>query len=147
MAWTNIPNANLAAGAPIRSVDLIALRDNFAAMANQDAGAPPLVKSINGQTGAVVNTSYGAIGSYFIGIDASIPAFQAGGGTYSPSGTVAGSNLCYQTRTGNDLENADFDSYVSAGLSGTWRRMTYYVMQDRTDLPAYRPVFMFVRIS
>lgn len=29
-SWTNIPNANLAAGAPIRSVDTLALRDNSA---------------------------------------------------------------------------------------------------------------------
>jgi hypothetical protein len=28
MAWTNIPNGNLAAGAPIRSVDHLAMRDN-----------------------------------------------------------------------------------------------------------------------
>jgi hypothetical protein len=29
-SWTNIPNANLAAGAPIRSIDTLALRDNSA---------------------------------------------------------------------------------------------------------------------
>jgi hypothetical protein len=28
-SWTNIPNANLAAGAPIRSVDTLAIRDNI----------------------------------------------------------------------------------------------------------------------
>lgn len=43
MAWTNIPNANLAAGAPIRSVDTIALRDNIPALAAGDSGAPKIV--------------------------------------------------------------------------------------------------------
>ena len=40
MAWTNISNANLDVGAPIRSVDILSLRDNIAAQANGDAGAP-----------------------------------------------------------------------------------------------------------
>jgi hypothetical protein len=40
MAWTNIANANLDIGAPIRSVDLLALRDNISAVPNGDAGAP-----------------------------------------------------------------------------------------------------------
>lgn len=53
MAWTTIPNANLAAGAPIRSVDLIALRDNFAAMAAQEAGSPALVSRFNGNSGSI----------------------------------------------------------------------------------------------
>jgi hypothetical protein len=40
MAWTNISNANLDVGAPIRSVDILALRDNITAQANGDSGAP-----------------------------------------------------------------------------------------------------------
>lgn len=40
MAWTNITNAQLAVGAPLRSVDILALRDNFAGMANGDVDAP-----------------------------------------------------------------------------------------------------------
>jgi hypothetical protein len=40
MAWTNISNANLDVGAPIRSIDILALRDNITAQANGDAGAP-----------------------------------------------------------------------------------------------------------
>lgn len=42
MPWTNIPNANLAAGAPIRSVDILALRDNISAVPDGDAGAPTI---------------------------------------------------------------------------------------------------------
>ena len=112
--------------------------------------SPPVgVTSLNGQTGAITNTTFAAIGSYFYAIDISIPAFESGGGTVSPGGTVAGSNLYYATESGTTYDRDSFDPtrYTSAGLSGTWRRMSHYVKQDRTDLPDYRPVFMFVRIS
>ena len=53
MAWTNIANANLDIGAPIRSVDILALRDNVTALANGDTGAPPIKAAAlgSGQTG------------------------------------------------------------------------------------------------
>lgn len=53
MAWTNIANANLDVGAPVRSVDLLALRDNITALANGDTGAPPIKAQAlgSGQTG------------------------------------------------------------------------------------------------
>lgn len=53
MAWTNIPNANLDVGAPLRSVDILALRDNITALANGDTGAPPIKAQAlgAGQTG------------------------------------------------------------------------------------------------
>lgn len=38
--WTNISNTNLQPGAPARSVDVIALRDNPIALAEGAAGAP-----------------------------------------------------------------------------------------------------------
>jgi len=108
MAWTNIPNANLAAGAPIRSVDLLAIRDNFAAMANQDAGAPPLVKSLNGQTGAITNTDYVAIGSYYFSADDTSIGDRTIGSTY------AGSTFKKLDSTGTRVNNP---------LAGTWRLM------------------------
>ena len=49
MAWTNIANANLDVGAPIRSVDLLALRDNVSAVPNGDTGAPRIkAEALNG---------------------------------------------------------------------------------------------------
>jgi hypothetical protein len=49
MAWTNIANANLAVGAPVRSVDLLALRDNVSAVPNGDTGAPRIkAEALNG---------------------------------------------------------------------------------------------------
>jgi len=105
MAWTNIPNANLAAGAPIRSVDLLAIRDNFAAMANQDAGAPPLVKSLNGQTGAITTNTFNSFSS--------TAGFRLGS-FIAVGSTVPGSSLLKQDSIG---------SLVNAGASGTWRFM------------------------
>jgi hypothetical protein len=53
MAWTTIPNANLDVGAPIRSVDILAIRDNITALANGDTGAPPIKAAAfgSGQSG------------------------------------------------------------------------------------------------
>jgi hypothetical protein len=49
MAWTNIANANLDVGAPIRSVDILALRDNVSAVPNGDTGAPRIrAEALNG---------------------------------------------------------------------------------------------------
>jgi hypothetical protein len=49
MAWTNIANANLDIGAPIRSVDILALRDNVSAVPNGDTGAPRIkAEALNG---------------------------------------------------------------------------------------------------
>lgn len=42
MTWTNIPNANLGVGSPIRSIDLLAIRDNISALANGDTGSPKI---------------------------------------------------------------------------------------------------------
>jgi hypothetical protein len=95
MTWTNIPNANLAAGAPIRSVDLIALRDNITAQANGDAGAPKtqnaaiasgIVNSLNGQQGNIVNTDLNSIGSVVRA------AYYSSSGVYAGQ-TVSGSVL------------------------------------------------------
>jgi hypothetical protein len=49
MSWTNIPNGNLAVGAPIRSVDQLALRDNPIAIAEGATGAPRVrAEALNG---------------------------------------------------------------------------------------------------
>jgi hypothetical protein len=105
------------------------------------------VTSLNGQTGGITNTTYGAIGSYFIGLDSSVSFYPGSRITTSAGGTTAGSNLRYVnegssfTQTG--VDNA---SSVSAGLTGTWRRMTF----SRSGAPSvsnHGSPFMFVRIS
>ena len=51
--WTNIANTALQPGAPVRSIDGVALRDNPIAIAEGAAGAP----RIAGQTGPAVQTN------------------------------------------------------------------------------------------
>lgn len=43
--WTAIPNASLEPGAPARSIDAIALRDNVTALAEGASGAPKIVNA------------------------------------------------------------------------------------------------------
>ena len=43
MAWTNITNAAVAAGAAVSTALMTALRDNVTAVANRDAGAPKVL--------------------------------------------------------------------------------------------------------
>ena len=104
------------------------------------------VTSLNGQTGAITNTDYGAIGSYVI-------AYASASRTtnISPGTTVAGSTLFRNTGSSNSstnyLRQADVDT-TSAGLSGTWRAMAHSGNGvSWTDTSAYYVNNIFVRIS
>jgi hypothetical protein len=55
--WTDITDASLEPGKPVRSVDLLALRDNTIAIARAEAGAPKVIA-------AAIESSPGAIGTY-----------------------------------------------------------------------------------
>ena len=90
------------------------------------------VTSLNGQTGAITNTAYGAIGSY-------VTAYF--NGSLNSNDTTAGSNLLRATNVRGGLNSlisssADFAQPVigaitsstgttSLSLSGTWRAMTH----------------------
>lgn len=108
------------------------------------------VTSLNGQTGAIVDTNENSIGSYYVGYDVSLQAYQSGGGYIASGGTTAGSNIYYLS-TGytnqNNMSLSQSEQVTSAGKTGTWRRLTGYNRQNRTDLPNYYPSFLFVRIS
>ena len=123
MAWTNISDTFLEPGKPVRSADLIALRDNPGAIASGAAGAPRIVNAglADATLGAekfqsgtderdwvLVRTAgagAGAVGTYAMAWAFGIQNF----GT-----TVAGSSL-YPS-------NADNSSFGSA-LPGSWRCM------------------------
>jgi hypothetical protein len=86
------------------------------------------VTSLNGQTGAITNTDYGAIGSYVIAAE---DVFTASA-ERSINGTVAGSALI-RDNTGAAASAKPFNTTAGTGvgttntslsLSGTWRRMT-----------------------
>ena len=88
----------------------------------QTTAATGGVTSLNGQTGAITNTTAGVIGSYFLN--------SAGASGQTMFGTVAGSTLVYSNSSGNP---------VSAGFSGTWRLLGKSLFGDSPNL--------YVRIS
>jgi len=109
------------------------------------------VTSLNGQTGAITNTDYGAIGSYVIAAENNYTASAE----RLPDGTVAGSTLFRSNNTstggmqGINMQNFS-GSYIensaatSLGLSGTWRRMTRSRNGDNGTSSAGN---LYVRIS
>lgn len=119
MPWTNIANAQLAVGAPIRSVDLLALRDNITAQANGDAGAPKQqAAGINFNTNGLRNLSgalaiacpaFNTVGSY--SLSNNIPF---AGGQWVPGNILSG---LVTVGVNSGGENINYT------LSGSWRLM------------------------
>jgi hypothetical protein len=107
------------------------------------------VTSLNGQTGAITNTDYGAIGSYVTAASNALTTLAE----YTSTTTVAGSSLVYSTATagpspalgGTSSQNMSVTTTASqsASLSGTWRLMTRIRVASSTTLP----IGLWVRIS
>jgi hypothetical protein len=103
------------------------------------------VTSLNGQTGAITNTDYGAIGSYVV---AGVNNF-ASNTEFLPDTTTAGNTLVRTTSNVNwSFLNAQSSGTIesgtstSLGFSGTWRRLT------RTrNSSSSATIGLFVRIS
>lgn len=107
------------------------------------------VTSLNGQTGAITNTDYGAIGSY---ITAGSSSYNVNGEANAINATVAGSTLSRSTSTVADaglnssyVWNVDFNNSIqtSLGLSGTWRGLSRGYSAGNTRAP----ILLWVRIS
>lgn len=105
------------------------------------------VTSLNGQTGAITNTDFGAIGSYVL-------ANGANNTNYNMNDTIAGSSLqkCSTSSPvslgSRDMSGAGFgyiNTMTSAGLSGTWRSVS--VHGNSTGLGGYASTGLWVRIS
>lgn len=141
--WTNVSSTVLEPGDPIRSVDIIAIKENVIALSEGASGAPKiLTAAINDAavttaklaTGTnerdwvlarTAGASVGAVGTY---------AFLRHGPSadYAPGATLAGSSLVYTgvgtinsssyTAT-SSIENVTFASPVGSTVSGTWRCM------------------------
>ena len=141
-SWTEIPNSSLESGAPVRSVDGVALRDNPVAIAEGATGAPRIVNAAitdgtigaekfqtgteesDWVTGRYSGVSFGEIGCIAVLMNASTTSVNAGG-------TIAGSSLRYNfdtgTRTVFELSATSGSGvYPSGGTSatGTWRALT-----------------------
>lgn len=137
------------------SVQLVATGITFPDATTQTTAATGGVTSLNGQTGAITNTTYGSIGSYVI-------AFGAANTLYAAGGTIAGSSLVNfntasyggfnyfgdGTSTGGSGGFYPFSTggatYASLSLSGTWRAMTG---GKGTPTGGARQCHLWVRIS
>jgi hypothetical protein len=110
--WTNVPNTVLEPGDPIRSVDIIAIKENIIALSEGASGAPKIQLEAL-QAGIVLtataSASVGAVGTYALLFDTVYARSLAAGAT------AAGSSLRYSSTTA-----------VSSGTpSGTWRVMGF----------------------
>lgn len=102
---------------------------------NATSAANGGVTSINGQTGAVTNTSLYAIGSYIIGRPANTTL-------YSGNDTIAGSSLYATSGTANYTTAWNSTSYVQLINVGTWRCMSMAFGDGAIGVPG-----LWVRIS
>ena len=121
----------------------------FGDSTTQTTAAVAGVTSLNGQTGAITDTTFGAIGSHYVGSTSAITNAFDGTTRYPPNVTEAGSNL----RTNNTNQGAfnfnavqDAVNNQSAGLSGTWRRLSGGTSQV-SGLPNFSITFLYVRVS
>jgi hypothetical protein len=93
----------------------------FGDSTTQTTAAVAGVTSLNGQTGAITNTTSGAIGSYTLCLGSQNTSFALGA-------TIAGSSLRTAgntTTTAQPVNNqwASSEDSNTLGLSGTWRAM------------------------
>lgn len=117
MPWVTITNAQLAVGAPIRSVDLLALRDNISAVANGDTGAPriqTLAIADNAVTAAKVNKGNG-IGTSGTQLVVACPAFNTVG------------SYCFSGHGGDSTSKTAGTNYAAGGGVGQIQPATLYL--------------------
>jgi hypothetical protein len=106
------------------------------------------VTSLNGQTGAITNTDYGAIGSYVIAANNDFSASLV----KDPNVTVSGSSLIRANPSdvnatginGTTSPSVQSSAQASLGLSGTWRSMTRAKNNSAGTLSG---INLYVRIS
>jgi hypothetical protein len=118
--WTNVPDSNLEPGDPIRSVDIIAIKDNTTALAEGASGAPEIYqKATLFSARAQVFATAGSGQSFTIptgvirlkvtvvgggGVGGSGPFdFYAGGFTYGAGGGGGGASIKWLAVTGGTL--------------------------------------------
>jgi len=118
--WTNVPNTVLEPGDPIRSVDIIAIKENIIALSEGASGAPKiLTAAINNGAVTVEKFASGAVLSVTAGGSVgAVGTYCEATGTSQPTLTVG------STKAGSTLQKRDTSgTRVSMGFSGTWRNM------------------------
>jgi len=106
MAWTVLADSLFTVGKPGKGSIFKSLRDNITALANADAGSPPIVFAAiqAGMAGVTV----GSVGTYAL--------------LYN---TVSETVVAGTTRAGSQLLYASAGTSAGAYVSGTWRCMGY----------------------
>ena len=122
-AWIVVKDSDQLPGKPVRSADLIAMKDNVTALAEGAIGAPLIVAGALTSTERMNTTNVGNnLTTGYGGLRYAQNSHSAVGSTTSSSlwetkgTTVAGSSLNYRS---NIALNGD-QVYLSLGMTGTW---------------------------
>jgi len=122
--WTNITDASLEPGKPLRSIDLLALRDNPIALSEGSPGAPATASA------SLADYPWGAE-DFQTGTDErdwvlgrTSGAAAGAVGTYAFAQADAGPNSVFgDSISGSRLAPSDVNLNLSGSVSGTWRCM------------------------
>jgi hypothetical protein len=164
--WTNVSSTVLEPGDPIRSVDIIAIKENIIALSEGASGAPKIAAAalntgtneMNWVLARYASASFGAIGTYIIAIHSTLN-LDAAFASVGPNTTVAGSVLQRSADATNTYginvmsassqsNSSDTAAVTSLGLSGTWRILTHTRSQTAGGYGSTRrPLVFAVRIS
>lgn len=130
MAWTTIPDANLAPDAKVRSADALALRDNPIAIANGDAGAPPVQVAALAGTGSFFSAEVSAPGS--VGYhDVTLDATRDWRGklinvSMMVSTFAASAGYCVGGANEASISRTEYTSWVGRTYGGIFDGVTFY---------------------
>jgi hypothetical protein len=131
MSWTNIPNANLAIGAPIRSIDQLALRDNPIAIAEGATGAPRVrAEALNGGQSGSAPIYAARAWVNFDGTTATPSTIRASGNVSSITRTATG---IFEVNFTTAMPNANYAVLSMAGDGTTGNRSVFAAYSINTN--------------
>jgi hypothetical protein len=120
--WTNITDASLEPGKPLRSIDLLALRDNPIAVAAGAAGAPKIKNTAfnTGVLGAEKFQTGTTERDWVLARTSDAGAGAVGTYAFLKTNTPVGFN---QNISGFSLTPSNSENDSSGSVSGTWKCM------------------------
>jgi len=166
--WTNIPDGNLEPGDPIRSVDIIAIRDNPIAITEGASGAPKIqtaaitdanVTTAKLETAERMNTTNvlnatagltaGGVGTYAFLRHTTNADYAFGdtlaGSSLEPAGIGVDGWISYTTASGDAANTVGITQ--SSARSGTWRCLGVGSNFQPTAFSPIRTASVWLRIS
>ena len=140
--WTEIPNSSLESGAPVRSVDGVALRDNPVAIAEGATGAPKITDDALSTTATSIGKDW-VINRFSQVTGNEIGSICISATFTAKDGTIAGSSLQYISAYNSSTGWVG----TSLGMSGTWRSLGGSSSFNRLVTPGSYPTCLYVRIA